>query len=224
MQHGILVTFEGIEGCGKSTQARLLEDFLRTRGYPVMLTREPGHGEFGQSIRSILVGGAAEKIDALTELFLLEADRTHHVNRFIRPALDQGEVVICDRFSDSSLAYQGYGRGIAVDFVNRLNNAATSNLAPDLTIILDLDTHFSLERSQTRLRQQDLFDKEGRFEREGMSFHQRVREGYLKIAHGEPQRCHVFDGTLDIDALSQQISRLVLTRLAQFFQIKDITG
>lgn len=224
MQQGIFITFEGIEGCGKSTQIRLLDDYLRGRGYRVLMTREPGHGDFGQSIRAMLLGGDAAKMDALTELFLLEADRSHHVKRLIQPALNDGNLVICDRFSDSSLAYQGYGRGISIDFISRLNQEATCGVLPDLTIILDLDARLSIERSQIRLRQQDLFDKEGRFEREGIDFHQRVREGYLKIAHADPRRYHVFDGSLDIDVLSHQIARLTLLRLSQISQIKDNIG
>ncbi len=202
---GIFISFEGIEGCGKSTQTRRLRDRLENNHIKVVLTREPGDGEFGSKIRDILLNASHAGLDPLAELFLLEADRTQHLKEVIRPALEEGCTVICDRYADSSMAYQGFGRGISRDLVRQLNEEATAGLEPVLTFIFDLDAGDSLARSKHRLLQQEMFDKEGRFENESIVFHQKVREGYLNIARENPHRVVLIDGTLSIDELSEVV-------------------
>ncbi|MBN1356393.1 dTMP kinase [bacterium] len=211
---GFLITFEGIEGCGKSTQVRLLETRLRGEGYRIVATREPGDGSLGEGIRDILLRRSSSAIAAMTELFLLVADRTQHVREIIRPALDENCIVISDRFGDSSMAYQGYGRGIDLDFIELLNNRATDNLVPDITFVLDMDAVTSLNRSQSRLMQQNLFEKEGRFEEENILFHQKVRAGYLDLARKHTDRIVLMDGTLEIAVAAQRIWNEVHERIS----------
>nr|HPQ40696.1 dTMP kinase [bacterium] len=159
MRKGFFITFEGIEGCGKSTQIRILQDRLTREGVPVRVTREPGDGEMGARIRELLLS-VSSSLDPLTELFLLAADRTRHVTEIVRPALERGAVIISDRYTDSSMAYQGYGRGLPLDFIADINRKATGGLHPDLTVILDLSPSISIHRSRNRLRQQNMFEAE----------------------------------------------------------------
>lgn len=212
---GLFITFEGIEGSGKTTQIKLLTERLTQSGYQALITREPGDGEIGSRIRELLLS-VSSSLDALTELFLLAADRTRHVIEVITPALKKGCIVISDRYTDSSVAYQGYGRGLPLDFINKVNELAVNGIYPDLTIALDIDPNISLERSRSRLRQQNMFEAEGRFEQENMGFHQRVREGYLNIAKMQQRRFVVFDAELSIPKLSEQISKEVFDRIQKW--------
>lgn len=205
---GLFITFEGIEGSGKTTQIQKLAEHLTNFGYQVFLTREPGDGEIGAKLRELLLS-VSSKLDPLTELFLLAADRTRHVIEIVIPALKSGAIVISDRYADSSMAYQGYGRGLDLDFVNSVNQSAMKNCIPDLTIIMDIDPNISLERSRIRLHQQNMFEAEGRFEQENMDFHRRVRNGYLSIAQSQPNRCKVFDASGDEGKISNQICNAV---------------
>lgn len=212
---GFFLTFEGIEGCGKSTQVKLLKNHLIQQGYDVLITREPGDGEMGSRIRELLLS-VTSTLDPLTELFLLAADRTRHVVEIVEPALRAGKVVISDRYTDSSMAYQGYGRGLDTGFVRTINEKATHNVFPDLTLVLDMSPEVSILRSQQRLRQQDMFEAEGRFEQESLDFHSRVRQGYLKIAEAEPRRVTVIDATDTIDHLFEKITRIICNRLQRW--------
>ncbi|MGB3976186.1 MAG: dTMP kinase [bacterium] len=209
---GCFITFEGIEGSGKTTQIKLLSEQLVKSGYQVVVTREPGDGEIGSRIRELLLS-VSSSLDALTELFLLAADRTRHVIEVISPALEKGKIVISDRYTDSSVAYQGFGRGLPLDFVNKVNDLATNGLYPDLTIVLDIDPTISLERSRSRLRQQNMFEAEGRFERENMSFHQRVRQGYLNIARMQPHRFVVLDAASGVFSLSERVLKIIMNMI-----------
>jgi dTMP kinase len=211
---GYFISFEGIEGCGKSTQAKVLFETLRSQDYRVILTREPGAGEIGEKIRNILLPISSVRLASMTELFLLMADRSQHVQTIIKPLLQQGYIVISDRFADSSEAYQGYGRGICVDFVRALNREAVQDVLPNLTFVIDLEEHRSLSRSQQRLKQQNMFDEEGRFETEAMDFHKNVRHGFLKIARDHPDRIVVLDGTKSIDEQKDIIWDIVNQKLA----------
>jgi dTMP kinase len=210
---GFFISFEGIEGCGKSTQARLLAGALKSKGYSVVLTREPGNGEIGDKIRQILLSTETQKLDPLTEMLLLAADRNQHVKDVIKPALENGFIVICDRYLDSSVAYQSFGRGIPIQKVKTLNEMATSGLKPHLTFIIDLDVRDSLLRSRDRLLQQEMFQKEGRFEEESLNFHCAVRTGYLKLSRRHPERMVVIDGTSDIQSIFERIQAAVDARL-----------
>jgi dTMP kinase len=194
------ITFEGIEGCGKSTQADLVREFLEGRGFSVLVTREPGGSPIGEQIRRILLEPANHGMVALTELLLYEASRCQHVEAVIKPALDVGKVVICDRFFDASTAYQGYGRGLDIAMVGRLNLVATGGRKPDLTIVLDLPVDVGLKRLGKKL---------DRIEREAVEFHQRVRRGYLRIAQDEPGRVKVVNAAGSIDDTLLEVKRLI---------------
>ena len=183
----LFITFEGGEGCGKSTQARLLLKKLEQQGIPTILTREPGGTALGNKIRILLKRKQGSSISSQAELFLFAASRVQLVAELVRPALQEGKVVICDRFTYSTIVYQGYGRGLDLATVGMVNTMATGNLKPDLTILLDMPSEQGLERRRS---------SRDRFELEDLSFHDRVREGYLKMAAAEPDRWLLIDASL----------------------------
>lgn len=195
----ILVTFEGIEGSGKSTQIALTGRYLEERGYPCLVTREPGGTPLGEEIRRLLLDKNELSIDPLAELYLIEADRAQHVAEIIRPALEEGRMVLCDRFTDATVAYQGYGRGMELAFIEAMNQRATNGLTPQCTIVLD----YSVEKGMGRAGGED------RFEREDHLFHQRVREGYLSIAQQEPQRVKVVSGEGEQEVIQEEIRTIL---------------
>lgn len=198
---GRFITFEGGEGAGKSTQARLLAQHLRGQGCPLVLSREPAGTDLGRW----LVGLLEEKgppLEPMAELLLFEAARAQHVAEVIRPALERGDTVICDRYTDSTLAYQGYGRGLDLSLIRTLNNAASGGLTPDITILLDVSPQVGLARKD----QERITDRIGA---EAVEFHSRVREGYLAIAREEGQRFLVLDASLAEKELSEAIWRAV---------------
>jgi dTMP kinase len=199
---GLFVTFEGIEGCGKTTQAELLRLSLEKEGRHVVFTREPGGTEVGERIREVLLDNRIRRMEPLTELFLYLASRAQHVQELIRPALKEGAIVICDRFADASLAYQGAGRGIGTSRVLALNETATYGLVPDYTVLLDLPVELGLKRMSARLGGRGQQD---RIEQEEMEFHVRVREAYLALAQKSSGRIEVFDGTRGKEELAQKI-------------------
>ena len=199
MLKGLFITFEGGDGCGKTTQIKLLDEYLRSKGYKTLLTREPGSVGLGEKIREILLNYDGE-VSNVCESFLFLADRAQNIDCIIKPALEKGTVVICDRHTDSSVAYQGYGRGLDIDRIKMLNNIATSGLKPDLTIILDVD----VETSQARVGSQ-----KDRMESAGIEFFERVRKGYLEIAKQEPERVKVVDSTQSIEEIHRQILELI---------------
>jgi dTMP kinase len=184
----LFITFEGSEGCGKSTQARALWRKLARRDIPAVLTHEPGGTALGNQLRRILKKGRQDKISPVAELFMFAACRIQLVTEVIRPSLQQGKVVICDRFTDSTIAYQGYGRGLSLETIKKTNDLATEGIKPDLTILLDIPTQKGLGRKQS--------NTDDRFETENIAFHNKVRNGYLKLAAGEPRRWLVIDATL----------------------------
>jgi len=195
---GIFITLEGLDGSGKSTQARLLLDWVRRQGRPVRLTREPGGTEVGAQLRALVLS-PDNRITPEAELFLYLADRSLHVAQVIRPALEAGEIVICERHTDSTLAYQGYGRGLDLELLGRLNRLATGGLLPDLTIVLDITP------SQARLDATRL----DRLESEGKEFGERVAEGFRALARADPRRIALVDGRGDIDAVHAEVTKLV---------------
>ncbi|KPJ60072.1 MAG: hypothetical protein AMJ46_08115 [Latescibacteria bacterium DG_63] len=200
---GFFVTFEGVEGCGKTTQAELLKAELERDGYRVVSTREPGGTEVGERIRQILLDYHVRGMEPLTELFLYLAARAQNVQELIRPALREGAIVIADRFADASLAYQGAGRQIGLSRVLDLNRIATFGLVPDYTILLDVPVEAGMERKSAGHEGASEHD---RIEREELDFHSRVREGYLTLARQFSDRIEVFDGTLDREELAKNIS------------------
>jgi len=209
----IFITLEGVEGCGKSTQAALLGEWLRTRGHRVTMTREPGGCPISDRIRAILLDPANSAITADTELFLYAAARSQHVAEVIGPALTRGETVICDRFIDATLAYQGFARGLDLDKIRHLNHLAAGDMIPDLTLLLDFPVEIGLRRARQR-NHDNASDHEGRFECETLAFHQRVRDGYLQLAAEQP-RIAVLDARGDITGLHRQIVTVVERRLQQ---------
>jgi dTMP kinase len=209
----LFITLEGIEGSGKTTQTDLLYDYLLKRGGRVLRTREPGGTRIGQQIRNILLQTLHTELDNLAELCLIIADRAQHVQEVIAPALLAHEVVICDRYADATVAYQGFGRGLEMRLIEELNRQAVGMCVPDLTILLDCSVETGLLRVQQRLQANRHLVHEQRFEIEDAAFHQRVREGYLWISQREPERIVVLDGTLPPDRLHEQIVDLVLASM-----------
>ena len=199
MTKGLFITFEGGDGCGKTTQINLLDEYLRDKGYKTLLTREPGSKGLGVKLREILLNYDGE-VSPVCESFLFLADRAQHVDCIIKPALDEGVIVLCDRHTDSTVAYQGYGRGLDLEQIHKLNKIATSGLKPDLTIVLDVD----VETSQKRVG-----SEKDRMESAGIEFFERVRQGFLEIAKQEPERVKVVDSTQSIQEIHQEILELV---------------
>lgn len=183
---GLFITFEGPEGAGKSTQARLLADWYRQKGREVVLTREPGGTELGAELRQLIL---TRSMQAETEFLLYSADRAEHVATVIRPALTRGAVVLCDRWLDSSLAYQGYGRGLPLDWLEAVSHGFLGDLRPDLTFLLKIPPRLGLWRAKHRR----MSDEPDRFEAEELAFHQRVLDGFLELAKREQNRFTVLD-------------------------------
>jgi len=199
----MFLTIEGIEGAGKSTFIGLLEAELVKRGVDFLRTREPGGCALGRQIRPLLLD-ASQKVSDRAELFLFLADRAQHVADTIRPALERGQWVICDRYADSTIAYQGYGRGMDPEELQKLNDYATGGLWPDITFLLDLPAEVGLGRALARNGREGLTQSEGRFEAEALAFHQRIRDGFLARAARWPQRFRVLDAAQTPDAIVAQ--------------------
>ncbi|WP_420404980.1 dTMP kinase [Nisaea sp.] len=209
---GRFITFEGGEGAGKSTQIRLLAAALEASGREVCLTREPGGSPGAEQIRELLVTGETGRWDALTELLLLYAARRDHVKRLIEPALERGCWVLCDRFADSTMAYQGYGHGLELDRISDLHRIVLGDLKPDLTLVLDLPPETGLARTRTG-GEAARRGGEDRFERMELAFHERMREGFRTIATAEPQRVVLVDAARDPSAVTAEVAALVRARL-----------
>jgi len=200
----VFITFEGIEGCGKSTQAKLLCQWLIDRGKEVVLTREPGGTPAAEELREFILKEREEAFPPFSELALYIAARGFHVENLIKPSLKEGAVVICDRFSDSTLAYQGYGRGLDIELIKRMDREATGGLRPDITFLLDLPVEKAFERIKAK--------KKDRLELEDLNFHRRVREGFLEIAKEEKERVVLIDGDRPIEEVFSQILKVLKER------------
>ena len=203
MTQGLFITFEGADGCGKTTQLKLLAEDLQKNGVDVLVTREPGAKGLGEKLRDILLNYDGVVSDRC-EAFLFLADRAQHIDTIVAPAVDAGKVVLCDRHIDSTAAYQGYGRGQDIEQINKLNMIATGGRKPDLTIVFDIDAETSLAR---------VGSAKDRMESSGIEFFNRVRDGYLKIAALEPNRIKVLDATKSIDEVQQDVIELINTKL-----------
>lgn len=215
MARGVFITFEGTEGTGKSTQAALLAEDLRREGRRVVVTREPGGTRLGEELRRILLGGSFEELAPTAELFIYMADRAQHVAQIILPALDDGKVVICDRFADATVAYQGQGRGLRREVIDSLNAEAARGLVPDLTILLDFeDVAEGLGRAAERNRRAGKGGSGDRFEREEVDFHRRVQQGYRSLAKADPARYRALPANLALEDLHEQIMAVVREALA----------
>ena len=207
------ITFEGIEGCGKTTQVSLLKDFLENRSYRVVTTREPGGTKIGDAIRKIVLDPGNADIDIKTELLLYQASRAQLIKDVIKPSLEQGCIVLCDRFTDATLAYQGYAQGISRDLINNLNQFATDTLIPDFTVLIDCPVELGIKRAKDRNDTRRQTVSEDRFEEKSIAFHQKVRLGYLQIAEQHSARFHIVDGRDDPSAVHQDIRLTLLKKM-----------
>lgn len=211
----MFITFEGIEGSGKSTALNLLAEHLQNKGYSVLTTREPGGCSLGRRLRALLLDARNDSLRSRAELFLFLADRAQHVGEIIRPALDEGQIVLCDRYVDSTLAYQGHGRGMDTDQLAVVNDLAIGGLMPHLTLLLDLPIGTGLLRAGKRNQEDGTAITEGRFESESQEFHRRVRHGYLHQAAENPDRFAIIDATLPPDEVLLQCISAVEQRLEE---------
>jgi len=202
-KRGVFISLEGIEGCGKSTQAKILSDYISGLGYCVVPTREPGGTHIAEKIREILLDPKNEAMTNITELLLYMASRSQHVNQVIMPALRDAKIVICERFSDATYAYQGYARGLDLQVIENLTQIATNGLEPDLTIILDLEVEKGLLRAERSKNHLD------RLESQSIEFHSKVRNGYIDIARRYPERVKVVDANGSIEDVNFRIKRYI---------------
>jgi len=199
---GIFISFEGIEGTGKSTQARLLYEWLRDRGFDAVLTEEPGGTRIGLRIREILLSVEHKGMTPLAELLLYNASRAQHLEEVILPAIGRGAIVVTDRFTDSTISYQGYGRGIDLNLIDSIDRIVTKNMRPALTVLLDLDVEIGLKRNRG-------INKTDRLELEDVEFHKRVRNAYLDLAAREPERIKLINASENIEAIHNKIVNTV---------------
>jgi len=209
---GYFITFEGVEGCGKTTQIKLLGEHLQFIGYRVVLTREPGGCPIADKIRSILLDADNCGMLPLAELFLYAAARAQHVAEVIIPAINSGCIVLCDRFTDATIAYQSAGRGIDLNTINTLNQLACQAVKPDLTILIDCDAETGVKRARQRI-DSVTGPREERFELEAIEFHHRVRDGYLALAKQEAERFLLVDGSNSIETISGNIAEQITLQL-----------
>ena len=199
MKKGLFITFEGADGCGKTTQIELINKYFWDKGYVTLLTREPGAKGLGVKLREILLNYEGE-VSPNCESFLFLADRAQHIDCIIKPALKDGKIVLCDRHTDSTVAYQGYGRGLDINKIKMLNDIATGGIKPDLTIVLDVDVDTSMQR---------VGKEKDRMESAGIEFFEKVRQGFLKIAEQEPDRVKVINSSDTIENIHKKIVDLV---------------
>ncbi len=198
MSKGLFITFEGADGCGKTTQLMLLAKYLKAQGREVVVTREPGARGLGEKIREILLNYDGE-VSSRAEAFMFLADRAQHIDVIVNPAIKSGKIVLCDRHTDSSVAYQGYGRRLDIDEIKRLNSIATNGKKPNMTLIFDIDVETSMAR---------VGDTKDRMESAGIEFFNRVRNGYLEIAKQEPNRVKVLDASKSIEEIHKNVIAL----------------
>jgi len=211
---GKFITFEGPEGSGKTTQLLLLAKHLKENGRPVVATREPGGTEISEKVRNILLDASNLNLSNRTELLLMVASRAQNTAEVIVPALKEGKIVLCDRYSDSTLAYQSFGRGFDLEATRQMCLFATDGLQPDMTLLIDIDPELGLERAKHTGKAATPAKKHDRMESQGLEFHRRVREGFLKLAEAEPDRFRVLDGKGTIEEIHSQVLK----------HMKEITG
>jgi len=208
----MFITLEGIEGSGKTSQIRAMARWLEENGHDCLVTREPGGTAIGGQIRRVLLHPDNEDLAPGAELLLYVADRVQHLETVIRPALAAGQVVICDRYFDATLVYQGYARGLNKEMIRQLHQLACGGLAPDLTLLLDLTPDEGLARAWQRIQSDRAHAQESRFEKEKLAFHRRVRAGYLDLARREPDRFTIIDAAADLQAVQAQIDAVLTDR------------
>jgi len=210
VKHGRFLSFEGIEGCGKTTQIAILSDYLTKRSIPNTVTREPGGTSVGEGIRKILLHSETIHLTAAAELLLFFASRSQNITEKILPSLARGEVVICDRFYHASMAYQGYGRGIPLEYIEKLTDLVCGDHRPEITILLDIAPEIGLSRARARNEKRaPQGEDEGRFEMEDVLFYTKIRNGYLDLARHDPDRIKVLPADRSIEAIHHDIVRLL---------------
>ncbi len=205
----MFITLEGIEGSGKTTQAKHMAHFLQNKGFDCVLTREPGGTRIGKKIRSILLDPESKDMDSLTELLLYNADRAQHIKKLIGPSLAAGKTVVCDRYCDATRVYQGFARGLDIGLINRLHQLVCDGLTPDITFLLDLTPQSGLSRAWKQIENGARVEAETRFEEETLTFHENVRSGYLELARNEPERFKIIDASKDEHAVKEAISNIL---------------
>ena len=208
MKQGRFVSFEGIEGCGKTTQIAVLSEYLKRRAIPHTITREPGGTAVGEGIRRILLNSETIHLTAASELLLFYASRSQNILEKIQPALERNEMVICDRYYHASMAYQGYGRGIPLDFIGRLTDLVCDRYRPELTILLDIDPAVGLARARARNEARARVEDEGRFETENLEFYTKIRNGYLDLALRDPH-IKVIQADRSVDEIHRDIVKVM---------------
>ncbi len=205
----MFITLEGIEGSGKTTQIKYLVEFLESKGHECFTTREPGGTKIGEKIRAILLDPESQDMDPLTELLLYMADRVQHIKEFINPSLSAGKTVLCDRYYDATVVYQGYARGLNTKLINKLHALIHQDLKPDITILLDLPPEVGLLRAWKQIDNGARTSLETRFEKETLLFHKKVRTGYLELARKEPERFLIIDASKDENQVRKEITKLL---------------
>ena len=209
----MFITLEGIEGSGKTTQIGRLAEFIENKGIGCVTTRQPGGTLIGENIRSILLDPANSALAPLAELLLYMADRAQHIHELIRPALMNGKTVVCDRYFDATLVYQGFARGLSIRLIKQLHQLLFDDLKPDVTLLLDLSPQLGLERAWQQLNNGQRSGHESRFEAEALAFHEKVRAGYLELARLEPDRFRIVDASKSQDEVFSAIREIVLSVL-----------
>lgn len=201
----MFITFEGIEGSGKTTQIKRIFEFLQSSGHDCITTREPGGTNIGRQIRTILLDPESKAMDPLAELLLYTADRVQHAKEILKPSLALGKIILCDRYFDATVVYQGYARGLDIEVIHNLHQLMTKGLKPDLTFLLDLSPEEGLSRAWGQIDNGSRVGKETRFEEEAVAFHQKVRAGYLELARKEPARFRIIDASRNEQRVQQAI-------------------
>ena len=201
MEKGLFITLEGADGSGKTTQLNKIVEYFNAKKISYIITREPGSTELGKKVREILLNHDGV-VDSTCEMFLYLADRAQHITTVVNPSLAEGKIVLCDRHTDSTVAYQGYARGLDIERINYLNNIATQGRKPDLTLLFDVETSVAMTRVGNRA-------EKDRLESEGAAFHSKVREGYLKIAEQEPERVKVINSNLSVEDVWAQVFEIL---------------
>ena len=205
----MFISFEGIDGSGKTTQINHMVKFLQDHRHGCVITREPGGTRIGEKIRAILLDPVSKDMDPLTELLLYTADRAQHIKEFVSPFLLAGKTVLCDRFYDATVVYQGFARGLDIGLIDKLHKLLFGNLKPDITILLDLPPEKGLSRAWKQIENGDRENVETRFEKEKLSFHNKVRSGYLELARLEPKRFRVIDASMDENQVRNEIIKIL---------------
>ena len=205
----MFISFEGIEGSGKTTQAKHTVRLLQDKGHDCVITREPGGTRIGEKIRAILLDPLSKDMDPLTELLLYTADRAQHIKEYILPLLSDGKIVLCDRYYDATMAYQGFARGLDIGLIEKIHKLLFENLKPDITLLLDLPPEIGLERAWKQINNGNRISQETRFEEERLSFHKRVRAGYLELSRLEPERFRIIDASKDEHEVREEIIKIL---------------